>query len=85
MKTIRQRAAEYAEAIAASHVSSQFQSSAARKYATYLFLERDTWQAYIDGASSILDELKAVLSISEEQYLRDNITKMINYLEGKEK
>lgn len=84
MKTIRQRATEYAEAIAASHVSSQFQSSAARKYASYLFIERDTWQAYIAGASSILDELKTVLSVSEDKYLRENINKMINFLEGKE-
>lgn len=85
MKTIRQRATEYAEAIAASHVSSQFQSSAARKYATYLFIERDTWQAYIDGASSILEELKTVLSVSEDKYLRTNIEKLINYLEEEEK
>lgn len=84
MKTIQQRAAEYAEAIAVSHVSSQFQSSAARKYAAYLFLERDTWQAYIAGAKSTIEELKNVLSVSEDKYLRENINKMINYLEGKQ-
>ena len=84
MKTIRQRATEYAEAIAASHVSSQFQSSAARKYASYLFYERETWQAYIEGATETLDELKTVLSVSEDKYLRENINKMINYLEGKQ-
>lgn len=84
MKTIRQRATEYAEAIAASHVSSQFQSSAAKKYASYLFYERETWQAYIAGASSVIEELKTVLSVSEDKYLRDNIQKMISYLEGKE-
>lgn len=82
MKTIRQRATEYAEAIAASHVSSQFQSSAGRKYAAYLFYERETWQAYIEGATETLDELKTVLSVSEDKYLRENINKMINYLEG---
>lgn len=27
-------------------------------------------------------ELKTVLSVSEEQYLRDNLEKMIKFLEG---
>lgn len=38
--------------------------------------------AYIAGASSIMLELKTVLSVSEEQYLRDNLEKMIKFLEG---
>jgi hypothetical protein len=84
MKTIQQRAREYAEAIAASHVSSQFQSSAARKYASYLYYERETWQAYIQGATETIDELKTVLSVSEDKYLRENINKMIKFLEGEE-
>lgn len=40
--------------------------------------------AYLAGASSVIEELKTVLSVSEDKYLRENINKMINYLEGKE-
>ena len=40
--------------------------------------------AYLAGASTVIEELKTVLSVSEDKYLRDNITKMINYLEGKD-
>lgn len=38
--------------------------------------------AYLAGTSSVIEELKMVMSVSEEQYLRENIQKMINYLEG---
>lgn len=37
--------------------------------------------AYLAGASSVIEELKTVLSVSEDKYLRENIKKMINYLE----
>jgi|GEM_PF-4450493 len=40
--------------------------------------------AYLAGEASVIDELKTVLSVSEDKYLRDNIQKMINYLEGKQ-
>lgn len=40
--------------------------------------------AYLAGASTVIDELKTVLSVSEDKYLRENINKMINYLEGKQ-
>lgn len=38
--------------------------------------------AYLAGEASVIDELKTVLSVSEDKYLRENIQKMINYLEG---
>jgi len=60
MKTIRQRAKEYAN---------------------YTICKGNE-EAFAVGATSILDELKTVLSVSEDEYLRDNIMKMINYLEG---
>ena len=62
MKTIRQRA---------------------REYANYTICKGNE-DAFAAGATSILDELKNVLSVSEDKYLRENINKMINYLEGKE-
>ena len=40
--------------------------------------------AYLAGASSVIEELKMVMSVSEDKYLRENINKIINYLEGKE-
>jgi hypothetical protein len=38
--------------------------------------------AYLAGEASVIDELKTILSVSEDRYLRENINKMINYLEG---
>lgn len=37
--------------------------------------------AYLAGEASVIEELKTVLSVSEDKYLRENIKKMINYLE----
>lgn len=53
----------------------------AREYSNYTICKGNE-EAFEVGATSILDELKAVLSVSEDKYLRDNILKMINYLEG---
>lgn len=40
--------------------------------------------AYLAGEDSVIDELKTVLSVSEDKYLRENIQKMINHLYGEE-
>jgi hypothetical protein len=53
----------------------------AREYSNYTICKGNE-EAFAVGATSILDELKTVLSVSEDEYLRDNIMKMINYLEG---
>lgn len=53
----------------------------AREYSNYTICKGNE-EAFVVGASSILDELKTVLSVSEDKYLRENIQKMINYLEG---
>lgn len=68
MKTITQRAVEYTK---------NQKAGIAWEYKMML-------DAYFASASNILDELKTVLSVSEDKYLRENIKKMINYLEGKE-
>ena len=62
MKTIRQRA---------------------REYANYTICKGNE-EAFAVGATSILDELKTVMSVSEDKHLRANLLKMINYLEGKQ-
>lgn len=62
MKTIRQRAKEYAN---------------------YTICKGNE-EAFAVGASTVIEELKTVLSVSEDKYLRENINKMIKYLEGKE-
>ena len=53
----------------------------AKKYSNYTICKGNE-EAFVVGATSILDELKNVLSVSEDKYLRENILKMINYLEG---
>lgn len=85
MKTIKQRAKDYAKFVAMSRIDCNFQSEEARSHAAALFYDDDAREAYIEGAISILDEIKTVLSVSEDKYLRENIEKMINYLDGKEK
>jgi len=55
----------------------------AKEYSNYTICKGNE-EAFVVGASSILDELKTVLSVSEDKYLRENIQKMINYLEGKQ-
>ena len=40
--------------------------------------------AFLAGAASVIDELKTVMAVSEDKYLRENINKMINFLEGKQ-
>lgn len=69
MKTITQRAVEYT----------------AMREDPFTWREYQLMQdAYHASATSILDELKTVLSVSEDKYLRTNLGKMINYLEGGE-
>jgi hypothetical protein len=82
MKTIRQRATDYAKYEAMSQVDCNFQSDEARVHAAALYYDDDAREAYIEGATETLDELKTVLSVSEDKFLRENIQKMINYLEG---
>jgi hypothetical protein len=82
MKTIRQRATEYAKIAALSQIDCNFHSEEAKSHAAALYYDDDTRVAYIEGATETLDELKTVLSVSEDKYLRENINKMINYLEG---
>ena len=53
----------------------------AKEYSNYTICKGNE-EAFAVGATSILDELKTVLSVSEDKYLRENILKMINYLEG---
>ena len=84
MKTIRQRAKDYAKYEAMSQVDCNFISEGAKEYAASLFYDDDARRAYIDGATETLDELKTVLSVSEDKYLRENLNKMIKYLEGEE-
>ena len=60
MKTIRQRA---------------------REYANYTICKGNE-DAFAAGAASVIEELKMVMSVSEDKYLRENINKMIKYLEG---
>ena len=67
-----------------SRIDCNFQSEEARSHAAALFYDDDAREAYIEGATETLDELKTVMSVSEDKYLRENIQKMINYLEGKE-
>ena len=55
----------------------------AKEYSNYTICKGNE-EAFAVGATRILDELKTVLSVSEDKYLRGNITKMINYLEGKQ-
>lgn len=82
MKTIRQRATEYAKIAALSQIDCNFHSEEAKSHAAALYYDDDARVAYIEGATETLDELKTVLSVSEDKYLRENINKMINYLEG---
>lgn len=84
MKTIQQRAKDYAKYEAMSQVDCNFLSEGAKEYAASLFYDDDVKEAYIEGATETLDELKNVLSVSEEKYLRENIREMIKYLEGKQ-
>lgn len=67
MKTIKQRAVEYT----------------ANQKVRFAWEYKMMLDAYFASASNILDELKTVMSVSEDKYLRENIQKMINYLEGK--
>lgn len=46
--------------------------------------ERNVEDAFLAGAASVIEELKTVMSVSEDKYLRENINKMISYLEGKQ-
>jgi hypothetical protein len=82
MKTIKQRATEYAKIAALSQIDCNFHSEEAKSHAAALYYDDDVREAYIEGATETLDELKTVLSVSEDKYLRDNIQKMIKYLEG---
>ena len=84
MGTIEQRAKCYAKFVAMSRIDCNFQSDEARAHAAALYYDDDVREAYIEGATETLDELKTVLSVSEDKYLRENIQKMINYLEGKQ-
>jgi hypothetical protein len=84
MKTIRQRATEYAKIAALSQIDCNFHSEEAKSHAAALYYDDDARVAYIEGATETLDELKTVLSVSEDKYLRGNILKMIKLLEGKE-
>ena len=70
MKTIRQRSDDYIRSTGAL-------------LANYVE-ERNVEDAFLAGAASVIDEIKTVLSVSEDKYLRENINKMINYLEGKQ-
>ena len=54
-----------------------------REYSNYTICKGNE-EAFVVGATSILDELKTVMSVSEDKYLRENINKMIQFLEGKE-
>ena len=53
----------------------------AREYSNYTICKGNE-EAFAVGASTVIEELKTVMSVSEDKYLRDNILKMINYLEG---
>ena len=55
----------------------------AREYSNYTICKGNE-EAFLAGASTVIEELKTIMSVSEDKYLRDNIQKMINYLEGKE-
>ena len=55
----------------------------AREYSNYTICKGNE-EAFAAGATSILNELKTVLSVSEDKYLRENIKKMIKFLEEKE-
>ena len=44
-----------------------------------------THRAYINGAKQVIDELRNVLSVSEDEYLRTNLEKMIDLLEDRER
>ena len=55
----------------------------AREYSNYTICKGNE-EAFAVGATSILDELKTTLSVSEDEHLRGNLEKMINYLEGKD-
>lgn len=68
MKTIRERAAEYT----------------ARRSPVTLLEDRLMQESFLAGESSIMLELKTVMSVSEDEHLRANIEKMIKYLEGKD-
>ena len=84
MKTITQQAEEYTKSMAMVQNPFDPQSEESKECSDELFSNGDVEQAYIVGALKTIDELKAVLSISEDKYLRENIQKMINYLEGEE-
>jgi len=81
MKTIEERAMVYAKFVAMSKING-FLSEEARNSDVARYSSNDVKEAYIDGATETIDELKTVLSVSEDKYLRDNILKMINFLEG---
>lgn len=55
----------------------------AREYSNYTICKGNE-EAFAAGASTVIEELKTVMSVSEEQHLRTNLGKMINYLEGGE-
>lgn len=70
MKTIRQRSDDYIR-------------STGELLANYVE-ERNVEDAFLAGAASVIEELKTVMSVSEDKYLRENINKMIKFLEEKE-
>lgn len=70
MKTIQQRAIAYT----------------AMREDPFTWREYQLMQdAYHASATSILDELRNVLSVSEDEYLRTNLEKMIDLLEDRER
>lgn len=54
----------------------------AKEYSNYTICKGNE-EAFAAGATTVIEELKMVLSVSEDKYLRANLEKMIKYLEGK--
>lgn len=73
----------YAKFVAMSKIN-RFLSEEARNHFAAEYHAADVHAAYIEGATETLEELKTVMSVSEDEYLRDNIEKMIKFLEGEE-
>lgn len=74
----------YAKYEAMLQFDCNFLSRGVKEYAASLFYDDDARVAYIKGATETLEELKTVLSVNEDKYLRENLNKMIKYLEGEE-
>lgn len=55
----------------------------AKEYSNYTICKGNE-EAFAVGATTVIEELKMVMSVSEDKYLRENINKMINYLEWKQ-